>query len=67
MDAANSTRLVLGCIESVQWHAGFTLLHWAAKHGSVEWCEYFLALGADPTLRDDRGKTPAESSAGFDS
>merc|ERR1719331_2567026 len=48
---------------ATQWHAGFTLLHWAAKHGSVEWCEYFLALGANGSLRDDRGKNPAEYAA----
>jgi len=39
-------------------------LHWAAKHGSAEWAEAFLALGCDPAERDaDFGRTPLHVAA----
>ncbi|MGA2550110.1 MAG: ankyrin repeat domain-containing protein [Burkholderiaceae bacterium] len=37
-----------------------TLLMWAAGFGNTETVKTLLAKGADPTLKDDRGMTPAQ-------
>ena len=41
-------------------HRGLTALHLAALHGMGRVVERLLAEGADPTLRDRYGRTPAE-------
>jgi len=44
-----------------KWDRGYTLLHWAARNGDKELCMFLIAaLGADPTMRDDRGLTPKD-------
>ena len=34
--------------DAVPWKKGFTLLHWAARRGAVDWCQYLLTLKGDP-------------------
>lgn len=48
----------LGFVES-------TVLHYAARNKSPAMLEYFLASGADTTLRDAREKTPLHVAAGY--
>jgi ankyrin repeat protein len=42
-------------------HGGYTPLHEAAQHGDIELVELFLSAGADPSIRQDDGETPAET------
>eukprot|EP00392_Amoebophrya_sp_AT5.2_P010405 g10465.t1 len=37
----------------MKWANNFTLLHWAARAGRVELCQYFLVKGADFRHKDD--------------
>lgn len=43
--------------DKMQWAHGFTLLHWAAQHDDARLCARFLALRADPSQRDDSGRS----------
>lgn len=46
-----------------QDHLGHTALTWAANSGQVEAILMLLASGADPTLADASGRSPADSAA----
>lgn len=42
--------------DNMRWTNDFTLLHWAARNGNLEYAEYFLNKGARVNDRDARGK-----------
>jgi hypothetical protein len=42
------------------YYHNLTALMWAAAYGNVDCMQLLLARGADPTLRDDRGKSAAD-------
>lgn len=46
--------------EKMDWKNGWTLLHWAAKAGHADVCEYLMALRADARSRDAQGKSPID-------
>jgi hypothetical protein len=45
------------------YNHNLTALMWAAGYGKVECVELLLERGADPRLRDDRGKTARDIAA----
>jgi ankyrin repeat protein len=58
-----------GCLEellkagtplNVRLSNNLTLLMWTAGYGHIETARWLLGHGADPALRDDRGKTAAD-------
>eukprot|EP00811_Abedinium_folium_P036252 NODE_8979_length_1455_cov_3.017319.p1 GENE.NODE_8979_length_1455_cov_3.017319~~NODE_8979_length_1455_cov_3.017319.p1 ORF type:complete len:424 (-),score=112.67 NODE_8979_length_1455_cov_3.017319:39-1310(-) len=42
------------------WKDGFTMLHWAAREGHAELCEYLVHLQADANAQDISGRTPLD-------
>ena len=58
-------KLVLqaGANPNLQQQGGYTALHEAAMHNSVERAQALLDAGADRTIRDDDGLTAAEMAA----
>jgi len=43
----------------------FTPLHWAAREGNLPVVKTLLGLGADPNIKDAKGRTPADISSEF--
>jgi hypothetical protein len=39
---------------------GWTVLHYAARRGYAELMRFLLVSGADPAIRDDKGRAPEE-------
>ena len=58
-------KLVLqaGANPNLQQQGGYTALHEAAMHNSVERAEALLEAGADRSIRSDDGLTAAEMAA----
>ncbi|WP_431113149.1 ankyrin repeat domain-containing protein [Variovorax paradoxus] len=52
--------IALGAPVNEQSTAGLTALHCAAYSGNIEMVELLLAQGADPSIIDQEGKTPAQ-------
>jgi len=51
----------------MQWARGFTLLHWAAKNDHPELCARFLFQGADPSVKDDSGRSALDYAKAYGS
>jgi len=61
-DLAPAYKKVLENIEkhswrAMEWKGGWTMLHWAAKHGKKELCLYLLTQQANPSEKDDEGRS----------
>lgn len=49
---------------NTQWDRGYTLLHWAARTGSLDLCKFFIVSeSADPYKEDERGLKPKDHAA----
>lgn len=54
-----------GCSVDALGNYGETALHWAVMRGDEAMVDGLMALGADPSVRDVTGMTPADLAPGF--
>ena len=52
--------LLLGAHPDIKDRAGNTLLHHVARHGDSDWYGRMLDLGADDSIRNERGQKPRD-------
>jgi len=45
---------------AMSWRDGFTMLHWASKHGHEDVCKYLVNLDANPSDKDGQGRSPID-------
>lgn len=45
---------------AMEWKGGWTMLHWAAKHGKKDLCLYLLNQQANPAEKDDEGRSAVD-------
>jgi hypothetical protein len=45
---------------SMSWREDYTMLHWAASKGHKDVCSYLVSVDADPSAKDNHGRTPID-------